>query len=57
MDSSLVPECPEEWATPVAVVYELLKKALAFGRVVDANERWGRELAPVKTRKRRAASG
>ena len=42
---------------PVRVIYELRAKGHAFGQVAEAIERWGRELAPEKTRKRRAVSG
>ena len=42
---------------PVRVVYELLAKGRAFGQVAEAIERWGRELAPEKTRKRRSTDG
>ena len=42
---------------PVRVIYELMAKGRAFGQVAEAIERWGRELAPEKSRKRRVAGG
>ena len=35
---------------PVRVSYELTARGRAFGKVAEAIERWGRELAPPKRR-------
>jgi len=43
-----------EAGPPVRVVYELSNTGRAFGRVAEAIERWGRDLAPEKTSVRRS---